>query len=64
LVDGNIRDNHEKFDREREHIRFWGVYYKQSLFNSRNNAEAFLFGLNENDSEDINTRERALYTFG
>lgn len=62
-VDGNILDNHEKFDEEDTGIRFWGIYYSQPTFKA-DKGEAFLFGLNEEDTKNQPTRNRELYTFG
>lgn len=64
LVDGDIRDNNPRFDREYTQIRFWGLYYSQPLFDSANKVEGFLLGLNEKDTPDWVTRQRELYTFG
>lgn len=64
LVDENIIDNNPSFDREDTEIRFWGLYYNHPLFSQRDNTEIFLFGLNEDDADNLATRNRELYTFG
>lgn len=63
-VAGDILDNHAEFDVEDPHIRFWGLYYSQAVVDKATRGEAFLFGLNEKDAENIATLDRDLYTFG
>jgi len=63
-VAGNILNNHARFDSEDSAVRFWGLYYSQPVFSTAVKGEAFLFGLNENDSKDRATKNRDLYTFG
>ncbi len=64
LNSGNIADNHQKFDREHLEVRFWGLYYRQPLLTEVDKAEVFLFGLDEEDAEGRETKNRELYTFG
>ena len=64
LNSGDIRDNHNKFDREHSEVRFWGVYYSQNTFSEEDKAEAFLFTIDEEDAPGWNTSNRELYTFG
>lgn len=64
LVDEQLIDNKTKFDREDEATRFWGVYYSQALLSDVDMAEAFILGLNENDSKRLPSKNRDLYTFG
>lgn len=63
-VDDDIKDNKPSFDQERTERRFWGVYYAQSLMTEKDKAEAFLFGLDEEDANNFATKNRELYTFG
>ncbi len=63
-IAGNILNNHARFDSEDSAVRFWGLYYSQPVFSTAVKGEAFLFGLNENDSKDRATKNRDLYTFG
>ncbi len=63
-VDADILENKERFDEESEQIRFWGINYSQNLMNTANKGEVFLYGLNENDTREIKTKDRELYTFG
>ena len=62
-VKGDIRSNHPRFDKEHPEIRFWGLYYKQSVISNQHQVEVFLFGLDENDA-GIKTRHRNHYTMG
>jgi hypothetical protein len=64
LNSGYIGDNQPKFDRESTKVRFWGLYYSQTSFSKHDQAEAFLFGLNEQDAATRKTKDRDLYTFG
>jgi alginate export protein len=64
LVDESIFDNKPSFDREDTEVRFWGLYYSQPFLSKRDNTEIFLFGLNEDDADNLATRNRELYTFG
>jgi len=64
LNSGKVADNHQKFDREDTEVRFWGLYYRQLLFTKVDNAEVFLFGLDEEDAKGRKTKNRELYTFG
>lgn len=63
-VAGDILDNHSELDVEDPDIRFWGLYYSQAVIDKTTRGEAFLFGLNEEDAENIATSDRELYTFG
>ena len=64
LNSGNMADNHQKFDREDTEVRFWGLYYSQPSFTDIDKAEGFIFGLDEEDAEGRETKNRELYTFG
>ncbi|MCK5121795.1 MAG: alginate export family protein [Methylococcales bacterium] len=63
-VDGDVLDNKPSFDVEETDIRFWGIHYSQALFSKDDKGEVFLFGLNEEDTENRATKDRELYTFG
>ncbi|MCK4494480.1 MAG: alginate export family protein, partial [Methylococcales bacterium] len=64
LNSGYIGNNRQKFDREHINVRFWGLYYSQPTFSAFNEGEAFVFGLNENDTSGRKTKNRDLYTLG
>lgn len=63
-VSGNILDNDARIDKEREEIKFWGVYYSpgQVFWNSQ--AEVYFFGLDEDDTSDLATTNREIFTTG
>lgn len=58
-----LRNNDAEFDKEYGDIRFWGLYVSEPL-SEDNNLEFFYFGLDEDDSSDLATRNRELSTFG
>ncbi|MCK5871611.1 MAG: alginate export family protein, partial [Methylococcales bacterium] len=64
LNSGYIGNNRQKFDREHTNVRFWGLYYSQPTFSALDQGEAFVFGLNENDTSGRKTKDRNLYTLG
>ncbi len=64
LNSGYIGNNRQKFDREHLKVRFWGLYYSQPTFSTLDQGEAFVFGLNENDTHGRKTKDRDLYTLG
>lgn len=57
-----IRDNAAELDRERGSPRLFGAWGHHALFGGT--AEAYLYRLAENDSPDILTRDRHLWTAG
>ncbi len=66
-VSGNILNNKPRFDKEYEDVRFWGLYYSPSTLpfgTKADKGEIFLFGLNEDDSSDLATTDRDIYTAG
>ena len=63
-VSGNILDNNPRFDKERGDVRFWGVYYSPASLPWGDSGEVYLFGLNENDTVDLATANRDIYTSG
>ncbi len=66
-VSGNILSNEARIDKERDDVRFWGIYYSPSTLpwgGEADKGEVYLFGLNENDSADLTTANRDIYTTG
>lgn len=59
LDDGDIR-----FDEERTSVRFWGAHGAIPQAAAGMDAELYLFGLDEGDATDLNTRDRDLITVG
>lgn len=57
-----LRDNAEELDRERGGPRLFGAWGHDALFGGT--AEVYLYRLAENDSPDILTRNRHLWTAG
>ncbi len=64
MVSGSILDNDAKFDEEFSSVKFWGVYYAPGSLPWSDKGEVFLLGLNEDDDDDLATRNRDLYTPG
>lgn len=58
LLDNRIEFDHESFD-----FSFWGAYFEQPLGLGLT-IEAYFFGLNERDGEEVATLNRQLYTPG
>ena len=63
-VNGNILNNSPRFDKERKDVRFWGIYYSPAQMPWGDSGEVYLFGLNENDTPDLATSDRDIYTAG
>lgn len=63
-VSGNILDNDSRFDKERDDVSFWGIYYSPAAMPWGDKGEVFLFGLNEDDTADLNSADRDIYTAG
>ena len=59
-----LLDNDIEFDEEADDVRFWGVFYRFAKPDSKRRLELFLYGLDEDDSSDLATRNRELYTPG
>lgn len=57
-----LRDNAAELDRERGSPRLWGAWGHATFFGST--GEAYLYRLAEQDSPDILTRNRHLWTMG
>ncbi len=51
-------------DEENFNVRFWGLHYSRPNFFAGLTGEVFVFGLQENDREELQTRDRELYTPG
>ncbi|MBF8269811.1 MAG: Alginate exp protein [Gammaproteobacteria bacterium] len=64
LVDGNPLDNEPELDRQHDEVRFWGVYYAPAKLPWGDKGEIYLLGLNEDDTPDLATSNRELYTAG
>jgi len=62
-VQGDIRNNHPRFDSERTTTRFWGLDYHQNLFTQTDQGEVFLFGL-DREKQKKTVKNLSLYTFG
>lgn len=60
----SLLDNDIQFDEERFDVRFWGLHAQRSHLFRGATVEAYVFGLREDDSEDMPTRNRRLYTPG
>jgi hypothetical protein len=63
-VSGNILNNNARFDKEREEVSFWGVYYSPGKMPWGDKGEIYFFGLNEDDTRDLATANREIYTTG
>lgn len=63
-VSGNILDNDARFDKEREDVSLWGIYYSPAAMPWGDKGEVFLLGLNEADTADLNTVDRDIVTAG
>jgi hypothetical protein len=63
-VSGNILGNDARFDKERKDVSFWGVYYSPGKLPWGDQGEVYFFGLNEEDTSDLATANREIYTTG
>ncbi|MCW8194526.1 hypothetical protein F6455_06980 [Proteobacteria bacterium 005FR1] len=61
---GDAADNRMKTDRSHSNQRFWGLVYESKQFPLDSGGEVFLFGLDEDDDEALQTRNRELYSLG
>ncbi|MBT8447097.1 MAG: alginate export family protein, partial [Gammaproteobacteria bacterium] len=57
-------DNDIEFDEESDKVRFWGMFYRFAEPAGKRRLELYLLGLDEEDSADLATRNRELYTPG
>lgn len=60
----SILDNEFELDEESGEILFWGAFYERPKFTGDVAAEFYIFGLNEDDSDTVQTTNRQLYTPG
>jgi len=58
-----LRDNEVEFDEEDSEVKFWGLYYADTL-SWGDHGELFYFGIDEDDSSRRPTRNRDLTTLG
>ncbi|MFB0612253.1 alginate export family protein [Aurantiacibacter poecillastricola] len=58
-----VLDNAVEWDRESDDLAFWGAFYRRPNVGPLA-IEAYLYGLDEDDSVDRATRNRHLYTTG
>jgi hypothetical protein len=63
-VSGSLLDNEPRFDKEREDVSFWGVYYSPGKLPWGDKGELYFFSLNEDDTSDLATANREIYTTG
>ena len=63
-VSGSIFDDDARFDKEREDISFWGVYYSPGKMPWGDKGEVYFFALDEDDTSDLATANREIYTTG
>lgn len=59
-----LLDNDHDWDEEGGDLRFWGLFYAREKAIGDATVEAYLYGLNEEDSADLPTRNRDLWTAG
>ncbi|UTW54651.1 alginate export family protein [Kordiimonas sp. SCSIO 12610] len=60
----DLLGNDVVFDRENFNVRFWGLVLAIPNFINGLNSEFYIFGLQEDDRADLQTRDRNLYTPG
>lgn len=60
----DLLDNEIEFDEEDFDLKFWGVFYKRPDLPLKTTLEVYLFGLHEEDDDELETRDRELYTPG
>ncbi len=60
----SLLDNRPDFDRDADHVRFWGIHYTKPAVFGHSTGELYLYGLNENDPAERATTHRELYTPG
>ena len=60
----SIRDNEQEWDEERSQVRFFGIHGARKELFGPVNAELYLFGLEEEDGDDLSTKDRDLWTAG
>jgi alginate export protein len=60
----SILDNEVEWDRETFDLSFWGAFVNLPGIAGRANLDLYFFGLDEDDSPSVATRNRELYTTG
>lgn len=60
----SLEDNRVAWDREYAAVRFWGLFAEQRELWKAISLELYIFGLEEDDTGDLATRNRHLYTPG
>lgn len=60
----SLRDNDIQFDDESFDVQFWGLHAQWPKLLWGATGEVYVFGLHEDDSADLPTRNRQLYTPG
>lgn len=63
-VSGSLLDNDARIDKERADVQFWGLYYSPAKMPWGDRGEVYFFGLNEDDTADLATANRDIYTTG
>lgn len=61
---GEAHENRMKTDRSHSHQRFWGVVYERGNLPLGNAGELYLLTVNEGDDDDLQTRNREIYSLG
>lgn len=59
-----LLENDASFDKESLNRIFWGFFFANPNLYGSNQGEFYLFGFNEEDGADFNTRNRQIYTPG
>ena len=60
----SLRDNDIEADEERTQVRFFGVHAQRDEVLEDVRGELYLFGLDEDDGDDLATRNREIWTAG
>ncbi len=59
-----LLENDTSFDKESLNRIFWGIFFATPHLPGNNKGEFYIFGFNEEDGADFNTRNRQIYTPG
>lgn len=60
----SLEDNEVKYDEETSNLAFWGVHAEKRELFGKTDGEFYVYGLDEEDSANFNSRDRNLMTFG
>lgn len=60
----SLLDNEIQFDEESFDLQFWGIHSQWRGLPLKATGEVYIFGLHEDDSDDVPSRNRDLYTPG